>query len=48
MGGRKKKVDCKKRGLNLKNCVWLTPEILTTWEAEIGKIKVQGRPGQNI
>jgi hypothetical protein len=26
---------------------WLKPIIPATWEAEIGRIKVQGQPGQN-
>jgi hypothetical protein len=34
----------------IKNCGgwhwWLTPVILTTWEAEIRRIKIQGQPGQ--
>jgi hypothetical protein len=27
---------------------WLTPAILATWVAEIGRITVQGQPGQKI
>jgi hypothetical protein len=27
---------------------WLTPIIPTTWEAEIGRIRVQGQPGQKV
>jgi hypothetical protein len=29
-------------------CQWLTPIILCTWEAEIGRIMVQGQPGQIV
>jgi hypothetical protein len=29
-------------------CQWLTPVILTTWEAKIKKIKVRGQPGQIV
>jgi hypothetical protein len=28
--------------------MWLTPIILTNWEAEIGRIMVQGQPGQIV
>jgi hypothetical protein len=29
----------------LAKCPWLTPAILVTWEAKIGRITVQGQPG---
>jgi hypothetical protein len=29
-------------------CLWLTHVILDTWEAEIGRITVQGQPGQIV
>jgi hypothetical protein len=34
--------------LYIKNCQWLTPIILASWEAEIGRITVQGQPGQIV
>jgi hypothetical protein len=27
---------------------WLTPDTLATWEAEIGRIEVQGQPRQIV
>jgi hypothetical protein len=29
-------------------CWWFTPVILAIWETEIGRIKVQGQPRQNV
>jgi hypothetical protein len=34
--------------LNLARCLWLTPVILATQEAEIRKIEVRGKPGQIV
>jgi hypothetical protein len=31
---------------NWAKCQWLTPIILTAWEAKIGTIEVQDQPGQ--
>jgi hypothetical protein len=32
----------------LTRCHWLTPVILTTWEAEMGRITVGGQPRQIV
>jgi hypothetical protein len=29
-------------------CQWFTPVTLATWEAEIGRIMVQGQPGKIV
>jgi hypothetical protein len=29
-------------------CQWFTPVILATWKAEIGRVKIQGQPGQIV
>jgi hypothetical protein len=34
--------------MSLSQVWWLTSVILATWEAEIGKIKVRGQPGQIV
>jgi hypothetical protein len=33
---------------SLTGCWWLISAILATWEAEIGRIMVQGQPGQIV